>query len=475
MKSIRAYLLSRVLGGSAIILTAAGISVYLVATDSLENQFDHNLQDRINGFASILFQKSGHVEFEFSDELMPEYSIADKPAYFQLWYSNGHCLERSESLGPEQIVLPQEAGDSITFWNATLSNGRPCRFAAQWVEVHHVYPEEGPDRPEAANILVAVARGRDSLTSASRKLLLQCLCTAGALLGLLSLLVRRSVSRGLEPANRLAATLDGIHVEQLPDHLEFGELPAELLPVGEKSDALIRRVSLTLERERRTTADIAHELRTPIAEILTAADVTLRKSHDNGQTTDSLREVRNMAWRMGRSVNTLLKMARLDMGAEAITGEPIDLCQLVSETLVPLRTLCRERELQFDNSIKSKESVIANADILGIIISNLIGNSLQYAPHAGRVACSVHRSEDRWTFAIENAAGDLTKADLPALSDPFWRKDPARSDRNRSGLGLALSKSLAEAGGLQLDFELENGQFRALLSGPHENPATALN
>ena len=71
-----------------------------------------------------------------------------------------------------------------------------------------------------------------------------------------------------------------------------------------------------------------------------------------------------------------------------------------------------------------------------------------------------------WRFVVENYAGDLRPEDLPALSEPFWRKDRARADRNRSGLGLALSRALAEKTGMEIGFELEDGTFRAILTKP---------
>ena len=75
MRSIRSYLLTRLLGGVAVVLTGAGAVEYVVLTRSAEAHFDRNLADRVQGFASILFQVENTVEFEFSDELMPEYDV----------------------------------------------------------------------------------------------------------------------------------------------------------------------------------------------------------------------------------------------------------------------------------------------------------------------------------------------------------------------------------------------------------------
>jgi signal transduction histidine kinase len=286
------------------------------------------------------------------------------------------------------------------------------------------------------------------------------------LLGLIAFVSWRAVDRGLRPAHRLAAKLDAIDVQHVPERLEAGELPAELQPVADKSDALIQRVHAALERERRTTADIAHELRTPLSELLTVSEVALRDGRDARAMSGALRTVRNVAWRMGRSVSTLLKLARLEMGAEAPARETVDLGALVAEVLRSLASLERERELRVVNTVEPGELVGADADALRIVVSNLLSNALYYSPPRATVECRLDTEERGWRFTVENEAVDLKPEDLRALAQPFWRKDRARSDSNRSGLGLALSRSLAETSGLTLTFELEAGRFRAVLRGP---------
>ncbi len=466
MKSIRSYLLSRLLGGSALVLAAAGVAVYLVVTRSLEAQFDHSLSDRVQGFASIIFQAGDQVEFEFSDQLMPEYDREELPAYFELWFQDGTLLERSNSLDGRDLALVGTPTYEPSYWTAPLPDGRTGRYVAQRIEVHHVYPEEGPDRPQAANILVAVARGREELVAAQRAVLIQCILVSLALIGLIATLSWTAVNRGLAPASRLAATLDAIQVEALPESLDVGELPAELGPMAAKSDALVRRVDTALKRERRTAADIAHQLRTPISELIVVSEVALRNGRDPEEARRALATVRNVAWRMGGSVSTLLKLARLEMGAERFDRQGVDLGGIVRELLRSLAALERERELRVENQVAPGELVEGDREVLRIVASNLLGNALYYSPPRTSVGCRLERWQDAWRLIVENDAADLRPEDLPALCEPFWRKDRSRTDGNRSGLGLSISCALAERTGMKLSFELEQGRFRAILSSP---------
>jgi len=463
VKSVRAFLLSRLLGGATLVLAGAGCAVYFAVARSLSAQFDRNLSDHIQGFASLLFQEGDRVEFEFSDQLMPEYQRAESPAYFELWFEDGELLERSDSLHGGDLSVPEEPAAEPIHWTAPLPDGRKGRYAARRVEVHHVYPEEGPDRPSARNVLLVVARGREELVRAERTVLVQCSLTSLALIGLIALLSFKTVERGLDPTRRLAATLDAIQVDHLPTRLEAGELPRELEPVARKTEELVRRLGAALERERRTSADIAHELRTPISELITVSEVALRNGRDAEGARKALGTTRDVAWHMGRSVSTLLKLARLEMGAESYDRAPVDLGGIVRELLRSLARVANERGLRVQNRVAAEERVEGDEDVLRIVVSNLLSNALYYSPPGGSVECRCERTPEGWRLEVENPAPELLPEDLRALAEPFWRKDRARADRNRSGLGLALSRALADRTGMELLFALEDGRFRAIL------------
>lgn len=471
MRSIRGYLLTRVLAGSALVLVTAGAAAYAVLSGVLHRQFDANLDDRIQGFVSILFQVEDDVEFAFSGELMGEFERERHPAYFELWFEDGRLLERSESLGGRDLVLREPVGLEPLHWTADLPDGRRGRYAAQLLEVHHVYPEEGPGRPRAARVVVAIARGREELVAAERTLLLGCGLTVAACMGLLALLMRRTVERGLEPANRLAASLAAVRVSDLPERLELGPMPAELQPVARTADELVRRVDVALQRERRTTADIAHELRTPISEVLTASEVALRNGHDPAHTRATLGTIRDVAWGMGHTLATLLKLARLEMGEELAQRSELDLAALVEENVRRQAGAARERDIEFVVQVAPGSVVQADAEVAAIVVSNLFSNAVQHAPGPGSVAVTAASDGDGWSLRVENDAGELTEADLASLAAPFWRKHDDRGARG-SGLGLALSTALATQGGLQLVFELRGGRFLATL-GPARERASS--
>lgn len=475
MRSIRSFLLTRLVGGATVVLLVAGIGVTWLITRYVEGQFDDKLEGRLQGLASLLhqFRDEGgqeHIIFNFSEQLMPEYAHPESPAYFQLWREGGALLERSDSLEDEgrgtelDLAFPREPSVLPTWWSAPLPDGRAGRFVAQLVEIHHVYPEEGPNRPTPERVTIVIGHDSAELAAARRAVLLWCGGVCLALIGLMVVLSWRSVAGGLRPSNRLAATLDAIDVENLPARLEVGELPAELQPMAATIDALLHRVEDALQRERRTTADIAHQLRTPISEILTASEVALMDGEDPEVLRKALATVRDVAWRMGGAVSTLLKFARVEMGHETFETGAVDMGAIVAETLRSLSGLERDRGLAIANRVEPGDEVAGDPDVLSIVVANLLSNALYYTPRGGDVECRLERPEGGWRLVVENEAADLEAADLASIARPFWRKDRARNDPNRSGLGLALSRAMVEKTGNELRFELEGRTFRAVLS-----------
>ena len=236
--------------------------------------------------------------------------------------------------------------------------------------------------------------------------------------------------------------------------------------MADTADDLIQRVRVALERERRTTADIAHELRTPISELLTASEVALRDVDDTRHVRRALAHGARRGLAHGplgghaaqagaprRRHRSLRARARrpLPDGRGAPVHAPAAMPRSAGSRVACL--------------IEAGEEIECDASVLRIVVSNLVSNAVHYAPEGGRVTCRLERAGGRWRMVVENDAPELTPADLACFSEPFWRKDGSRSSRQRSGLGLALSRRLAESAGLELAFELDEGVLRASLAG----------
>src|SRR5262249_9793902 len=143
-------------------------------------------------------------------------------------------------------------------------------------------------------------------------------------------LVAWNLERGLSPLARLGAQADAIGSESLATRFPVTGVPAELVPIGHRLNDLLARLDSAFERERRFTAAVTHELRTPIAELRSACDVALRWPEESRA---SLAEAHEVSIQMGRLVEALLELRRGETGSLSIDLERVDPAELLDGVL----------------------------------------------------------------------------------------------------------------------------------------------
>ncbi len=275
-----------------------------------------------------------------------------------------------------------------------------------------------------------------------------------------ALLAVASVRRGLRPLDAFSAAVARLDPEQLPDTLLAPELPLELVPLRRALDAALARVAAALQRERRFSRDVAHELRTPLAEIRIAAELAEREAVPPARA--AFAAVLQSAERLQRTIDSLLALTRYEAGLAQPEPEPLDLAVLLAQRVALASRLGAARHVRFDTTRRGEHWVLSDPALLERILDNLLQNAAAYAsPHSmvridfGEPASPLLR--------IRNAAPDLEAADLAHLGERFWRKSPARESDVHGGLGLALARTLASVLGLELRFRLDAGALVAEL------------
>ena len=232
-------------------------------------------------------------------------------------------------------------------------------------------------------------------------------------------------------------------------------MPAELRPIAERLNDLLARLDEAFQRERRVTADIAHELRTPIAELRALAEVGLKWPEEA-----AFQDAFQIAQRMETLVTGLLALARHESGKQPVGREPVALANLVDKVWQPIAERARGRQL--DVAIEVTGDWQTDPILLRLIVGNLLANAVEYAPNRGKIRVVGNDS----LLEISNSTDDLTREDLPHLFERFWRKDVSRTDAGHSGLGLTLARAATAALGLELTAEMpEAGMLRLSLRG----------
>ena len=484
MKSIRRTLMCTLLGGVALAAVACGTVLHQRSRQVLTTQFDSALRAKALQVAALLEIEEGRLEFDFQPARMPEYMGGEESEFFQLFLEDGQVLYRSATL--EDSDLPNRSGrlEAPEFFDLELRDGREGRATGLQVTVWGELDaddqgdEDGPvGKPSTGkvgkvDVVLVVARARTELTAALATLR-NAAGLSGAVLALLVLaVVLLAVRRGLRPVNRLGEQVARMGADSLSERILEAPLPLELRSMVRKLNELLDRLEKAFLRERRLTANVAHELRNPIAELRNATDVALTWPDDEEMQRHAIGTAQAVAVRMSELITGLLRLARVANGQTELAPEEVDLHAVVEQVWSGCESEARVRGLQLDHRTPVGVTLKTDRALFTSAVSNLIENAVHYAAEGTSIVCGGKRTASGFEWTLSNPAQQLAPSDLGSLTEPFWQKDSARSDSNHAGLGLTLVSSIADALHLKLEFRLDSDFCVTLSNGASRNGNT---
>ncbi len=473
MGSIRNRLAVYILLGMAVLLITAGAVIDYLLREQLQQEFDRNLLAKAMTLVTLTDQESGEVEFDFADEFMPEFSAADRPEYFQLWLSDGTEFGRSRSLRDLDMPRSEPTTEEPLFTDLALGDGRLLRM----VSFAFIPRSDEGDEEEPADTIegdeggggepglsssrvearIAVARGREDLHQLLATIRTTLLATFATLMASVALLVHFSLRQGLLPLRRIAEQVSGLDATKLQTRLDSPADSEELVPIISQLNHLLERLDEAFQREQRFSGNIAHELRTPIAELRAMAEIGERWPADEQMVKMFFNALVGLAGDMEKTVTNLLTIARLEAGKQVVETDTFSLRELADETWKHIATEAEAKGISFENHVDADFIVTTDKDKLTLILNNLLSNAVNYSPPDSRTSIEAKADEEGVAFSISNPAPDLSQRDLPMMFERFWRKDQARTGAHHVGLGLSVIKALAEILELVVHPRLDTG------------------
>jgi two-component system sensor histidine kinase QseC len=237
------------------------------------------------------------------------------------------------------------------------------------------------------------------------------------------------------------------------------DIPAELVPICARLNELLARLEASFDRERRFSADVAHELRTPIAELRSLAEVALKWPPGPDESRENFEEARAIARRMESLVIALQAIARSESGGTVAASALIRLPGFIERIWTGFSSQATQRRLRVEFDLPAGARVVSDPVLLESLLANLFANAVEYTPPEGSLSVAVRPGRDgQLTITIANDTNDLRAEDLPRLFDRFWRKDRSRTDTRHSGLGLSLVRAIAGTLGASVSAELLQNQ-----------------
>ena len=250
------------------------------------------------------------------------------------------------------------------------------------------------------------------------------------------------IGLSLRPIKRLTTQLKQRKVNFLKP-LRAKTLPKEILPFFNALNDLFERLEYSFENERRFTADASHELRTPLAGLLTQAQVAL-KTEDNNIRQKALTQIENAAFRLSHMVKQLLILSRLEYDLERIETRPTDLNQKIIDVIAFLAPFARKKNIDIELINHNSRLLLANPELLEILIRNIIHNAIQYSPKQGAIKISVLQDKDRVSFCVEDSGLGIPEEQREQVMQRFFRRIETSSSTQGSGLGLSIVKQISD-------------------------------
>ena len=206
--------------------------------------------------------------------------------------------------------------------------------------------------------------------------------------------------------------------------------------LGHTFDQMADAIEADREKERRLTADVAHELRTP----LQAIQATVEAMQDGVLPADEehLGIVRDETVRLARLTNGILELTRLEGGSLAFQMKRLDLTHPVRAAVDSHEALFETCEISFSSHLAENVFVSGDADRLQQAVGNLLSNAARYTPSGGRVEVRVRAEAGEAIVEVADTGIGIAEPDLESVFTRFWRADCAR-DRSSGGLGIGLS------------------------------------
>jgi two-component system heavy metal sensor histidine kinase CusS len=437
-----------------LILGATGF-LYWALTTNLDREDDQFLLDRIGVLRTILREHPNDLAMLKSEIERESASRQYGQLYLRILSASGDLRLETEGMSS---YLPPDGFQSV--WEKTRAeqrgaeietdHGKSFRILADMVESPH-----SQSQPE--QIQVALDRTyEEALLAGYRRYLWLALGLAVILCALTGYQIAR---RGLNPLAKITATTRRIRSTNLQERIAVAGLPKELFELAVKFNEMLGRLEESFQRLAQFSADIAHELRTPVNNLKGEAEVALTRPRSPEEYRETLGSCLEECGRLSRMIDGLLFLARAENPQAQIEKTRLDLGKeliAVADFYEPAAT-----EAGVTMTVKSGDRTIADVDraLLQRAVGNLVANSLAHTGAGGAVTLSASTNGASVCISVSDTGRGIAKANLPYVFDRFYRADLARAaGSENSGLGLAIVKSIAALHRGSVSMESEEGR-----------------
>ena len=259
-----------------------------------------------------------------------------------------------------------------------------------------------------------------------------------------AMIARTVAKQGLRPLETMTRSLMRMGPTRLHERVPPNELPRELQPVAVAFDEMLDRLEDSFTRLSQFSADLAHELRTPLANIRGEAEVALNQVRSPNEYEAVLESSVAECARLSGIIDNLLFLARAEAAESEVHPSIFDGRAAIEKIASYNEAIAEERRLSI--RCTGEGEVQADPILFGRAVSNLVDNAVRFTADGGEIAISLQSNSDETVISVSDTGCGIPEEHLPRIFDRFYRVDPSRSSEG-TGLGLALVKSIVDLHG----------------------------
>ncbi len=265
---------------------------------------------------------------------------------------------------------------------------------------------------------------------------------------------------GLQPLQRLSSEAQALRPKTLSQRLGVAQLPEELSDLASAFNGALGRLEAAYQQLEAFNADVAHELRTPLANLIGGTQVALSRPRSAAEFQDALQSNLEELERLRSIINDMLFLARADQG-EAATGRvEVVVAQEVEKTIEFFEFILDEHGSTVGVEGETRARASIDVALFRRALSNLLQNAIEHSVPGARLAVRIAHQADAVWISVANPGAPIPARHLPRLFDRFYRIDAARHDdgeHHGHGLGLAIVKAVATMHGGMVSARSDGG------------------
>ncbi len=422
---------------TALVFSVAGVHLYLSTSQQLQLRDDAQLLNTIGFLRHRLGMPDGLEMARLHPDRLLDVVLGQTglllaikgPKEELLAASTRDAMQLSTDAPVPADLSPDAA--AIRDWHG--SEGKRGRMIAAWVRI-------GQEPDERIQLVMALEHTESAIVLREhRNHVLLAVLTGVLATALLGYVI---AWRGLRSVRAVARAAGEITANQLGGRLRIEDAPAELEDMVRAFNRMLDRLEDLVRRLTQFSSDIAHDLRTPIGNLMIQTQVTLTQRRSIPEYEALLASNIEEYERLNRMIEKMLFLARADNAQVALNKDTISAAPELKHIAEYFEGMADEAGVTLDVGVAG--ALVADAILFRRAVSNLVANAIRHTPGGGHVTIRGHEKEpDQFVVAVTNPGSGIAAEHLPRIFDRFYRVDDSRGGSQSSfGLGLAIVKSI---------------------------------